>query len=176
MDSHSSQGIFPTQGSSRVSCIAGRVFTIWATRENLQPWCIMSTGLTSPHVSATDQPLHAVTHLQRCNLRGSSVNVGNYCHETILDQWLYSLKFSSPVAPKHHPEPISYSCEKSINSPKLILARVKLMSPNQEGGQVQLLWGWSLYNLESKGLLRKQMQNYKYRTTYKSKYLLRMRK
>ena len=27
------QGIFPTQGSNPVSCIAGRFFTIWATRE-----------------------------------------------------------------------------------------------------------------------------------------------
>ena len=25
------QGIFPTQGSNQVSCIAGRFFTIWAT-------------------------------------------------------------------------------------------------------------------------------------------------
>ena len=27
------QKIFPTQGSSQVSCIAGRFFTVWATRE-----------------------------------------------------------------------------------------------------------------------------------------------
>ena len=27
------QGIFPTQGSNQVSCIAGRFFTNWATRE-----------------------------------------------------------------------------------------------------------------------------------------------
>ena len=27
------QGIFPTQGSNQVSCIAGRFFTVWATRE-----------------------------------------------------------------------------------------------------------------------------------------------
>ena len=29
------QGIFPTQGSNQVSCIAGRFFTSWATREDL---------------------------------------------------------------------------------------------------------------------------------------------
>ena len=29
------QGIFPTQGSNWVSCIAGRFFTIWATRKAL---------------------------------------------------------------------------------------------------------------------------------------------
>ena len=28
------QGIFPTQGSTQVSCITGRFFTIWATRED----------------------------------------------------------------------------------------------------------------------------------------------
>ena len=28
------QGIFPTQGSNLVSCIAGRFFAIWATRED----------------------------------------------------------------------------------------------------------------------------------------------
>ena len=34
VDCHSLlQGIFPTQGSNSVSCMAGRVFTIWATRE-----------------------------------------------------------------------------------------------------------------------------------------------
>ena len=27
------QGIFPTQGSNQVSCIVGRFFTVWATRE-----------------------------------------------------------------------------------------------------------------------------------------------
>ena len=27
------QGIFPTQGSNQVSCIAGRFFTVWVTRE-----------------------------------------------------------------------------------------------------------------------------------------------
>ena len=27
------QGIFPTQGSNQVSCIAGRCFNLWATRE-----------------------------------------------------------------------------------------------------------------------------------------------
>ena len=33
------QGIFPTQGSNQVSCIAGRFFTSWATREaHLWKW------------------------------------------------------------------------------------------------------------------------------------------
>ena len=30
------QGIFPTQNWTQVSCIAGRFFTIWATREDYQ--------------------------------------------------------------------------------------------------------------------------------------------
>ena len=82
------QGIFPTQGSNQVSCIASRVFTIWATRETHQPWCIMSIGLTSSHVSAIDQPLHGVTQPAKVQPGVSSVNVGNYCHEAILDQWI----------------------------------------------------------------------------------------
>ena len=32
------QGIFPTQGSNPFSCIAGRVFTSWATREAQECW------------------------------------------------------------------------------------------------------------------------------------------
>ena len=32
------QVIFPTQGLNQVSCIAGRIFTIWATREALEHW------------------------------------------------------------------------------------------------------------------------------------------
>ena len=31
------QGIFPTQGSTPIYCIAGRFFTIWATREASTP-------------------------------------------------------------------------------------------------------------------------------------------
>ena len=35
-----SRGIFPTQGLNQLFCIAGRFFTIWATREALRtlPW------------------------------------------------------------------------------------------------------------------------------------------
>ena len=32
------QGIFPTQGSTQVSCIAGQFFTIWAIREAQKYW------------------------------------------------------------------------------------------------------------------------------------------
>ena len=34
------QGIFLTEGSNPVSCIAGRFFTIWATREDKKTWNI----------------------------------------------------------------------------------------------------------------------------------------
>ena len=41
------QGLFPTQGSIRLSCTAGRFFTNWATREaKLNPW-----SEPAPHVN-----------------------------------------------------------------------------------------------------------------------------
>ena len=33
-----SRGIFPTEGSNQVSCIAGRLFTSWVTRETQEYW------------------------------------------------------------------------------------------------------------------------------------------
>ena len=34
------QSVFPTQEQTQVSCIAGRFFTIWATREAQEYWCV----------------------------------------------------------------------------------------------------------------------------------------
>ena len=40
------QGIFPTQGSTHVSCIAGRFFTSWATRGACRYWqCLTAKAL-----------------------------------------------------------------------------------------------------------------------------------
>ena len=43
------QGIFPTQGSNQVSCIAGRFFTVWVTRE--APYMRMPLLLLLSHLS-----------------------------------------------------------------------------------------------------------------------------
>ena len=52
------QGIFPTQGSNKVSCIAGQFFTSWATRDQLsyQESPIRSRVLVKSVVSPVIQP------------------------------------------------------------------------------------------------------------------------
>ena len=46
------QGIFPTQGLSWVSCIAGKFFTIWATQEAHLRWYlhISPAGVVSEEI------------------------------------------------------------------------------------------------------------------------------
>ena len=76
------QGIFPTQGSKQVFCIADGLFTIWATRETIKALCYWYKKIHNP-VKQNWEPMHiqwASTKREPRKLNGEKLS-NKWCWE-----------------------------------------------------------------------------------------------